>query len=41
MHRVCKFIRKWKNRHLKDNDDLEGMEKADFKELAHAASCLQ
>lgn len=41
LNRVNRFARKWKNRHLKDNDDFEGMQKPEFRELANAIACLQ
>jgi hypothetical protein len=41
LHRVNRFVRKWKNRHLRDDDDFDGMAKPEFRELANAAACLQ
>lgn len=41
MNRVNKFARKWKNRHLRPNDDYDGMQRPDFRELANAIACLQ
>ncbi|WVR05102.1 hypothetical protein IAU60_002114 [Kwoniella sp. DSM 27419] len=41
LNRVNKFVRKWKNRHLRDNDDFDGMNKPEFRELANAISCFQ
>ncbi|WVF72289.1 hypothetical protein IAT40_007102 [Kwoniella sp. CBS 6097] len=41
MNRVNRFARKWKNRHLRENDDHEGMNKPEFRELANAISCFQ
>lgn len=40
-HRVTKFARKWKNRHLKDDDDLDGMQRPEFRELANGLACFQ
>jgi hypothetical protein len=40
-NRVNKFARKWKNRHLRDDDDLAGMNKPEFRELANDIACLQ
>jgi len=41
LNRVVRFVRKWKNRHLRDDDDFEGMSRPEFRELANAAACLQ
>ena len=41
MNRVNRFVRKWKNRHLREDDDLDGMQKPEFRELANAVACLQ
>lgn len=41
LNRVNKFARKWKNRRLRDNDDLDGMQRPEFRELANAIACLQ
>ncbi|BEI93175.1 uncharacterized protein CcaverHIS019_0508030 [Cutaneotrichosporon cavernicola] len=41
LNRVNKFSRKWKNRRLRDNDDLDGMHRPEFRELANAIACLQ
>jgi len=41
LNRVNRFVRKWKNRHLRDDDDYEGMQRPEFRELANAAACLQ
>jgi hypothetical protein len=41
LHRVTKFARKWKNRHLAHDDDLQGMQRPEFKELTNAIACLQ
>lgn len=41
LNRVNRFVRKWKNRRLRDDDDLEGMQRPEFRELANAISCLQ
>lgn len=41
LNRVNKFSRKWKNRRLRDNDDLDGMQRPEFRELANAIACLQ
>ncbi|OCF39471.1 hypothetical protein I317_06745 [Kwoniella heveanensis CBS 569] len=41
MNRVNRFARKWKNRHLRENDDYDGMNKPEFRELANAISCFQ
>ncbi|WVQ71532.1 hypothetical protein IAR50_001071 [Cryptococcus sp. DSM 104548] len=41
MNRTNRFVRKWKNRHLRPNDDLEGMERPEFKELANSIACFQ
>jgi len=38
---VTRFVRKWKNRHIRDDDDLDGMNRAEFRELANAISCFQ
>lgn len=41
LNRVNKFARKWKNRRMRDNDDLDGMQRPEFRELANAIACLQ
>jgi hypothetical protein len=41
LNRVNKFARKWKNRRLRENDDLDGMQRPEFRELANAIACLQ
>ena len=41
LNRVNRFVRKWKNRIMKDNDDFEGMTRPEFRELANAIACLQ
>ncbi|ODN84683.1 hypothetical protein L202_00579 [Cryptococcus amylolentus CBS 6039] len=41
MNRTNRFVRRWKNRNLKPNDDLEGMERPEFKELANSIACFQ
>ena len=41
LHRVTRFTRKWKNRHLREDDDIEGMRKPDFRELANNIACFQ
>ncbi len=41
MNRVNRFARKWKNRHLRVDDDLDGMQRSEFRELANAIACLQ
>ena len=41
MNRVNRFVRKWKNRHLREDDDLEGLNRAEFRELANAIACFQ
>lgn len=41
LNRVNKFARKWKNRRMRDNDDLDGMLRPEFRELANAIACLQ
>ncbi|EKD04083.1 hypothetical protein A1Q2_01558 [Trichosporon asahii var. asahii CBS 8904] len=41
LNRVCKFARRWKNRRLRDHDDLDGMQRPEFRELANAIACLQ
>jgi hypothetical protein len=41
LNRVNKFARKWKNRHLREDDDFDGMQRPEFRELANAAACLQ
>ncbi|WVQ98640.1 hypothetical protein IAU59_005770 [Kwoniella sp. CBS 9459] len=41
MNRVNRFARRWKNRHLRENDDYEGMNKPEFRDLANAISCFQ
>lgn len=41
LYRVNKFARKWKNRRLRDSDDLDGMQRPEFRELANAIACLQ
>ncbi|GMK55398.1 hypothetical protein CspeluHIS016_0204540 [Cutaneotrichosporon spelunceum] len=41
LNRVNKFSRKWKNRRLRENDDLDGMQRPEFRELANAIACLQ
>ena len=38
--RVARFQRKWRDRKLRPNDDLHGMQKADFKQLDSAISCF-
>jgi hypothetical protein len=34
-------VRRWKNRRISDDDDLEGMRRPEFRELANAISCFQ
>jgi hypothetical protein len=41
MNRVNKFVRRWKNRHIREDDDLEGMQRPDFKELSNAIALFQ
>ncbi|WVW83215.1 hypothetical protein I302_105233 [Kwoniella bestiolae CBS 10118] len=41
MNRVNKFARRWKNRHMKDNDDFDGLYKPEFREIANSIACLQ
>ena len=41
LNRVNRFVRKWKTRHLREDDDFEGMQRPEFRELANAAACLQ
>ena len=41
LNRVNRFVRKWKNRRLREDDDLEGMQRPEFRELSNAISCLQ
>lgn len=41
LNRVCKFARRWKNRRLREHDDLDGMQRPEFRELANAIACLQ
>lgn len=41
LNRVNRFVRKWKNRHLREDDDFDGMQRPEFRELANAAACLQ
>ncbi|ORY32255.1 hypothetical protein BCR39DRAFT_523592 [Naematelia encephala] len=41
MNRVTRFVRKWKNRHLRDDDDLDGLQRPEFRELANAIACFQ
>lgn len=41
MNRVNRFVRKWKNRHLREDDDYEGMQRPEFRDLANAVACLQ
>lgn len=41
LNRVNKFVRRWKNRHLREDDDFDGMQRPEFRELANAAACLQ
>ncbi|WWD15819.1 hypothetical protein CI109_100243 [Kwoniella shandongensis] len=41
INRVNRFVRKWKNRHLRPGDDFDGLEKPEFKELANAIACFQ
>ncbi|KAL7422208.1 hypothetical protein Q5752_002854 [Cryptotrichosporon argae] len=41
LNRVNRFVRRWKNRRLREDDDLDGMVKPEFRELANAIACLQ
>lgn len=41
LYRVNKFARKWKNRRLRDGDDMDGMQRPEFREYANALACLQ
>jgi hypothetical protein len=41
MNRVNRFVRKWKNRHLREDDDLDGLQRPEFRELANAIACFQ
>jgi hypothetical protein len=41
LNRVNKFARRWKNRRLRENDDLDGVQRPEFRELANAIACLQ
>ncbi|KAK4684511.1 hypothetical protein P7C73_g5665, partial [Tremellales sp. Uapishka_1] len=41
LNRVNRFVRKWKNRHIRDDDDLDGMQRVEFKEMANSIACLQ
>ncbi|WWC69552.1 uncharacterized protein I206_103494 [Kwoniella pini CBS 10737] len=41
MNRVTKFARRWKNRHLRDNDDFDGLNRPEFREIANAIACFQ
>lgn len=41
MNRTNRFVRKWKNRHLRPNDDMDGMDKPEFRELANSITCFQ
>ena len=41
INRVNRFVRKWKNRHLRDDDDLDGLNRPEFRELANAIACFQ
>lgn len=41
LNRVTKFARKWKNRHVKEDDDYEGMSRPQFRELANSIACFQ
>jgi hypothetical protein len=41
LNRVNKFARKWKNRHVRDHDDYEGMARGEFRELANSIACFQ
>ncbi|WVQ70202.1 uncharacterized protein L199_008427 [Kwoniella botswanensis] len=41
MNRTNKFARRWKNRHMRDNDDFDGLYKPEFREIANAIACFQ
>lgn len=41
LNRANRFVRKWKNRHLRPNDDMDGMDKPEFRELANSIACFQ
>ncbi|WRT67022.1 uncharacterized protein IL334_003988 [Kwoniella shivajii] len=41
MNRVNKFVRRWKNRHMRDDDDFDGLNKPEFREIANAIACFQ
>ncbi|WVO12766.1 hypothetical protein L204_100374 [Cryptococcus depauperatus] len=41
LNRANKFVRRWKNRRLQPNDDLDGLEKPEHKELVNAITCFQ
>jgi hypothetical protein len=41
LNRVNKFARRWKNRHLCEGDDFEGMQRHEFRELANSIACFQ
>ncbi|WWC85393.1 uncharacterized protein L201_000256 [Kwoniella dendrophila CBS 6074] len=41
LNRVNKFARRWKNRHMKDNDDFDGLNRSEFREIANAIACFQ
>ncbi|RXK38329.1 hypothetical protein M231_04371 [Tremella mesenterica] len=41
LNRVNRFVRKWKNRRIRDDDDLDGLQKPEFRELANAIACFQ
>ncbi|WWC61219.1 uncharacterized protein I303_103799 [Kwoniella dejecticola CBS 10117] len=41
MNRVTKFARRWKNRHMRDNDDFDGLNRPEFREIANAIACFQ
>jgi hypothetical protein len=41
LNRVNRFARKWKNRHVREDDDFEGMQRPEFRELANSIACFQ
>jgi hypothetical protein len=41
MNRVNRFVRKWKNRHLREEDDCDGLQRPEFREIANAIACFQ
>ena len=41
MNRANKFVRKWKNRHLREDDDYDGLQRPEFREINNAIACFQ